>query len=155
MDEPDGCPERRPEVDQRARREDGNRAAAVPRLGGPIELHDLARVEGLVPEVVGEVLQRGGAALVVGPVLPHARLVTADEAHHDPEAAVGRRRVEGDLDRTDLADGLPGEALGTPDWRRVDRPELYARPLRQVLHEVVAEGGEGRLEVDASRERRG
>src|SRR2546427_5939628 len=39
----------------------------------------------------------------------HARLVTADEAHHDPEAAVGRRRVEGDLDRTELADGLPGE----------------------------------------------
>src|SRR5439155_21540626 len=108
------------EVAQRSRPEDGDRAAAVPGFGRPVELHDAARAEGLVAEVVGEVAQRGGAAFVVGPVLPHARLVTADETHHDPDAAIGRRRVEGDLDRTDLADGLAGEALGAPEGRRVD-----------------------------------
>src|SRR3989441_11718852 len=112
-------------------------------------LDDLARVERLVPEVVRQVLERGGAALVGRAVLPHAGLVPADEAHQDPEGTVGWRRVESDLDGADLAHRLAGEALRAPEGRVVDRLELHQRALRHVLDELVAEGGHRRIVVDA------
>src|SRR5881409_3531083 len=101
--------QRGPEVDQRPGSEHGNRTAAVPHLGRPVELDDLPGVERCAPEVVRQVLQRGGAALVGRAILPHAGLVPADEAHQYPEGSIGRRRVEGDLDRADLAHRLTGE----------------------------------------------
>ena len=65
MDAADRLPQRGAEVEQRAGAEDGDRAAAVPDLGRPVELDDLARRERLVAEEVGELLEgrrRAGSA---------------------------------------------------------------------------------------------
>src|SRR6185436_3685334 len=101
--------------------------------------------------VVAEVLQRGGAALRRAAVLPNACVVAADEAHHEPGAAVRRRGVEGDLDRAVLADDLGREALRAPEGRVVDRLELHQSAVWHVLRELISQWRERRLVVDAPR----
>src|SRR5205823_12226281 len=122
----------------------------VPDLGRPVELDDVARAERLVAEERAEISERRRPAIGLRLVLPVAGFVAADEAHQDPEAAVRRRRVERDLDRTVLADGLPREALAPPEGRVVDRLELHQRALRHVLCQLVAEWWQRRVVLDAA-----
>ena len=147
--------DRRAELDQRAGRVDGGRAAAGPPLLGPVVLDVVDRVQRLVAEHRGETLRAPPGGAVACVMVPYVRQVdAADEREQHAGPAVGRGVVEDRAGGAGVVDAEAVEPGRPPERRRVDGVALHQLAHVEAAQQLRAADRQPREPVDVEHHRR-